>query len=152
MSRDRHCRICRKRPPWAGKNCPPGVCRVCYHRHIWVDRPAARAERRAAAALGPDDDGGNWIEVLVESDGEVATSEVAADEREPQLPPWPIRRVTAAMKRCPLPDAKELTICSATCWRTTPTRGPRATRTSSGPCSARWTGAQRYSWSSRTTG
>jgi hypothetical protein len=54
MTRQRRCRICHERPPWHGKNCPPGICKPCYHREIWVDRPAARRERheaeRAAAA------------------------------------------------------------------------------------------------------
>jgi len=37
----RPCRICRNRPPWQYKNCPPGICKRCYHRHVWADRPAA---------------------------------------------------------------------------------------------------------------
>jgi hypothetical protein len=41
------CHICRKRPPWRYKNCPPGVCKRCYHKEVWPDRPAARRERRA---------------------------------------------------------------------------------------------------------
>src|SRR5438445_12468274 len=54
MTRQRRCRICHERPPWHGKNCPPGICKRCYHREIWIDRPTARRERheveRAAAA------------------------------------------------------------------------------------------------------
>jgi hypothetical protein len=38
------CRICKKRPPWRGKNCPPGVCKRCYHKHVWPDVRAARGE------------------------------------------------------------------------------------------------------------
>jgi len=45
----RLCRICKKRPPWKYKNCPPGICKRCYHRHIWPERPAARR-------LGPEID------------------------------------------------------------------------------------------------
>ena len=47
MSNQRLCRICKRRPPWQYKNCPPAVCKKCYHRHIWVDRPAARKQRQA---------------------------------------------------------------------------------------------------------
>jgi hypothetical protein len=47
--RPRRCRICKKRPAWNGKNCPPGICKRCYHRHIWPERPAAREQRRASA-------------------------------------------------------------------------------------------------------
>jgi hypothetical protein len=109
MARQRRCRLCHKRPPWAGKNCPPGVCKACYHRHLWVDRPAARAERRAAAAL--DQDGGDaWIDGVVERDAEMAAHDLTADEAEPALPPWPIRRVTTGMKRCSLPDARQLVV------------------------------------------
>jgi hypothetical protein len=39
------CRICKKRPPWKGKNCPPGVCKRCYHAHVWPERSGARAGR-----------------------------------------------------------------------------------------------------------
>jgi hypothetical protein len=35
----RKCRICKKRPPWQYKNCPPGICKRCYHRHVWPERP-----------------------------------------------------------------------------------------------------------------
>lgn len=49
MSKQRRCRICKKRPPWKDKNCPPGICKRCYHRHIWPDRPAVRKPRRAGA-------------------------------------------------------------------------------------------------------
>lgn len=45
--KQRMCRICKKRPPWKYKNCPPGVCKQCYHKKVWVDRPAARKERSA---------------------------------------------------------------------------------------------------------
>src|SRR5438270_10037950 len=62
MSRQARCRICRKRPPWRYRNCPPGICKKCYHARIWPDRLAARRERRAterAAAADPlaDDTG-----------------------------------------------------------------------------------------------
>jgi hypothetical protein len=39
------CRICKKRAPWKYKNCPPGVCKRCYHRHVWPQRPAARTRQ-----------------------------------------------------------------------------------------------------------
>ena len=42
----RRCRICRKRPPWRYKNCPPGICKRCYHKHVWEGRPAARPADR----------------------------------------------------------------------------------------------------------
>ncbi|HEV8634430.1 MAG TPA: hypothetical protein VG370_09375, partial [Chloroflexota bacterium] len=48
MSTQRLCRICRQRPPWKHKNCPPGVCRRCYHKHVWPERPGARAGREPA--------------------------------------------------------------------------------------------------------
>jgi len=66
MSRQRRCRICHKRPPWRYKNCPPGVCKRCYHREIWPDRPAARAERKAAGAVGQDLDDDAWIDRLAD--------------------------------------------------------------------------------------
>jgi hypothetical protein len=47
--KQRKCRICKKRPPWKYKNCPPGVCKQCYHRDVWVDRPAARKQPGAVA-------------------------------------------------------------------------------------------------------
>lgn len=40
--KQRICRICKKRPPWKYKNCPPDVCKRCYHRHVWPERPWAR--------------------------------------------------------------------------------------------------------------
>jgi hypothetical protein len=46
--KQRRCRICRKRPPWRYKNCPPGICKRCYHAHVWAARPAARQDRPAA--------------------------------------------------------------------------------------------------------
>ncbi len=45
MAKQPRCRICQKRPPWKYKNCPPDVCKRCYHQHIWADRPAARKKR-----------------------------------------------------------------------------------------------------------
>ena len=47
--KQRMCRICKKRPPWKYKNCPPGVCKQCYHKKVWADRPAARKEREGHA-------------------------------------------------------------------------------------------------------
>ncbi len=40
--KQRRCRICRERPPWKYKNCPPDVCKRCYHKHIWPDLLAAQ--------------------------------------------------------------------------------------------------------------
>ena len=37
--KQRKCRICKKRPPWRYKDCPPGICKRCYHRHVWAERP-----------------------------------------------------------------------------------------------------------------
>lgn len=53
-SRQRKCRICKKRPPWRYKNCPPGICKRRYHSKVWPQRPD-----RAKADHGPE---------LVESD------------------------------------------------------------------------------------
>lgn len=47
----RRCRICRKRPPWRYKHCPPGICKRCYHRHVWSGRPATRGEGRFAEGV-----------------------------------------------------------------------------------------------------
>lgn len=47
---------------------------------------------------------------MVERDAEVAAHDPAADEEEPALPPWPIRRVTTGMKCCSLPDARQLVV------------------------------------------
>jgi hypothetical protein len=49
--KQRRCRICRNRPPWRYKNCPPGICKHCYHQHIWTQRPARRD--RAASTDSP---------------------------------------------------------------------------------------------------
>ncbi len=110
MSRQRRCHICHKRPPWRYKNCPPGVCKRCYHREIWPDRPAARAERKAAAALGQDLDDETWIDNLADLSHDPEADPEEGPEPEPRLPPWPVRRVTAGMKRCPLPDADRLVV------------------------------------------
>ena len=48
MSKQRLCRICKQRPPWTHRNCPPGVCKRCYHAHVWTERPAARTGRGAS--------------------------------------------------------------------------------------------------------
>ncbi len=56
MSKQRLCRICKQRPPWQYKNCPPGVCKKCYHRYIWTDRPAVRKQRQAQVAPEALDD------------------------------------------------------------------------------------------------
>ncbi len=50
MSKHGLCRICKKRPPWKDKNCPPSICKQCYHRRIWADRPTARKQRQDQAA------------------------------------------------------------------------------------------------------
>ena len=42
--KQRKCRICKKRPPWRYKNCPPGICKRCYHRHVWAERPRRNGE------------------------------------------------------------------------------------------------------------
>jgi hypothetical protein len=106
MGRQRRCRICHKRPPWRYKNCPPGVCKRCYHRKIWPDRPAARAETKASAALHQDHDDDTWIDNLAD----LSHDPDEEPQAEPRLPPWPVRRVTAGMKRCPLPDADRLVV------------------------------------------
>ena len=49
MSKPRLCRICKKRPPWQYKNCPPGICKRCYHKHVWPERPSARKQGQDAA-------------------------------------------------------------------------------------------------------
>ena len=49
--KQRKCRICKKRPPWRDKNCPPGICKRCYHRHVWAERPR---RNREVAVLEPE--------------------------------------------------------------------------------------------------
>jgi hypothetical protein len=49
MAKQRLGRICKKRPPWKYKNCPPGVCKRCYHKHVWPERPGARGGREHPA-------------------------------------------------------------------------------------------------------
>ncbi len=71
MSKHGLCRICKKRPPWEYKNCPPNICKRCYHRHVWVDRSAARKERQAQAAADARDD--------------LVTGDVLAFDDEPEL-------------------------------------------------------------------
>ena len=44
MSKQPRCRICGKHPPWNHKNCPPGVCKRCYHKHVWPDVRVAQNE------------------------------------------------------------------------------------------------------------
>ena len=46
--KERRCRICRKRPPWRYKNCPPGICKRCYHEHIWAQPHAASRDSPAS--------------------------------------------------------------------------------------------------------
>ena len=31
------------------KNCPPGICKRCYHQHVWPERPSARKRRQDVA-------------------------------------------------------------------------------------------------------
>ena len=49
--KQRKCRICKKRPPWRYKDCPPGICKRCYHRHVWAERPR---RDREVAVLEPE--------------------------------------------------------------------------------------------------
>ena len=45
--------VCRDLPEAAAlavQDCPPVICKRCYHRHIWPDRPEARAERASGGA------------------------------------------------------------------------------------------------------
>jgi hypothetical protein len=60
--------------------------------------------------LNQDGEDDAWMNGVVERDAEVAAHDPAADEAEPALPPWPIRRVTTGMKRCSLPDAQRLIV------------------------------------------
>lgn len=48
-TKQRLCRICKKRTPWQYRNCPPGVCKRCYHKNVWPERPAARKESQVIA-------------------------------------------------------------------------------------------------------
>lgn len=51
------CRICRKRQPWHYKNCPPGVCKRCYHkvrRENLVEDPGCKPERQREEGLWVD--------------------------------------------------------------------------------------------------
>lgn len=52
--RQRRGRICHRRPPWTYKNCPPYVCKHCYHAHIWPERPARQRGAVRTDAAGVD--------------------------------------------------------------------------------------------------
>ncbi len=41
------CRICKKNPVWRYKNSDGTVCKRCYHKYIWEDRPSAKKERQS---------------------------------------------------------------------------------------------------------
>jgi hypothetical protein len=56
--KQRCCRICRKRPPWHYKNCPPGICKRCYHKHVWTERPAAHRDRPTTIDPSPTPESG----------------------------------------------------------------------------------------------
>jgi hypothetical protein len=60
----RRCRICRKRPVWIYKNRPPDVCKRCYHKDVWPQRPAARMQRQASNTA-PDF---SWIDETFDSE------------------------------------------------------------------------------------
>jgi hypothetical protein len=53
--RQAFCRICEKRPPWRYRNCPPDVCKRCYHAHVWPERPATRRPGPTAEPTGGED-------------------------------------------------------------------------------------------------
>jgi hypothetical protein len=57
MRKERLCRICKKRPPWRYKNCPPGICKRCYHKHVWPERPEARRPTAEPTGGADTDDG-----------------------------------------------------------------------------------------------
>lgn len=54
-SKPRLCRICKQRPPWRYKNGLPGICKRCYHKHIWPDLLAAQRGRGEREEPLPDD-------------------------------------------------------------------------------------------------
>ena len=71
--KQRLCRICKKRRPWKYKNCPPDVCKQCYHRHIWPNRPALRKSEGSvrdmpSASQHSEDLGDTFDDVDVEAD------------------------------------------------------------------------------------
>lgn len=43
------CKICKKNPIWHYKNSDGTVCKRCYHKHVWVERPSARKSKKVAA-------------------------------------------------------------------------------------------------------
>jgi hypothetical protein len=89
--KQRMCRMCKKRPPWKHKNCPPGVCKQCYHKKVWIDRPAARKERAAATGQKAFDDPGFDVQALIMRELLGNGWEDAPDPpwfNEPE-PPWP---------------------------------------------------------------
>ncbi|NJO63078.1 MAG: hypothetical protein HC836_34120 [Richelia sp. RM2_1_2] len=43
------CRICKKNPTWRYKNSDGTVCKRCYHKHVWVERPSAKKSQKTAA-------------------------------------------------------------------------------------------------------
>ncbi len=49
------CRICKKRPPWKYKNCPPRVCKRCYHHHVWVSPVNSRQSLTTENVVRDDD-------------------------------------------------------------------------------------------------
>jgi hypothetical protein len=57
MSKQRLCRICKKRSPWKYKNCPPGICKRCYHQHVWPERPGTGYPRSHGDEPASDDVG-----------------------------------------------------------------------------------------------
>ncbi len=71
--KQRLCRICRKRAPWHYKNCPPGICKRCYHKEIWPDRPAARKLRHVLK------DEPNELGIDVDLGTETATGDVGLE-------------------------------------------------------------------------
>ena len=43
------CRICNKSPTWRYKNSDGTVCKRCYHKHVWAERPSAKKSQKTAA-------------------------------------------------------------------------------------------------------
>ena len=99
MNKQPRCRICKKRPPWRHKNCPPGVCKRCYHEHMWPERLAEQSGRGLEAepttrTMVYDGYYGDFVPVEAAS-FDVATTPDAVVELpwEPEVPaPRPGRR------------------------------------------------------------
>lgn len=52
--RIRMCRICKKRETWYFKGILWNVCKRCYHKHVWTQRPGIRKARKMGLPIPSD--------------------------------------------------------------------------------------------------